>query len=120
MLDRTASQGVMESAETANMSRNSILGVAITGNEPAGLTISDIRNRFPSSVVVSGHTLTLDQWHNQGVLRTFTEQNIFAHMDTALDAGAAVMGSSLGKITKDEDVHGREAFQTQAARNQGW
>jgi len=110
MLDRTAAQGVMESATTANMSRDSIIGVAMTGHEPQGQTTADILDRLPSSVVVNGNTLTLDQWHNQGTLRTFTEQNIFAHMDTAMDAGAAVLGSSLGKITKDEDIHGKEAF----------
>ena len=113
MLDSNSAAGVRHSAVTANMSRDSILGMAQTGQEPAMMTTTDILNRLPNAVLPpsGGLALTLDQWHNGGSLEAWAGPNVFAKMNAAINAVAGnIGGGSLGKITKDEDVHSGEAF----------
>jgi hypothetical protein len=110
MLNAESAAGVQHSAVTANMSRDSVLGMATTGQEPAGQTTADILARFPNAVRPpgSGRALSLADWHNNGTLEAWAGPNVFAKMSAVINAGAGA--STLGKITKDQDVHGGEAF----------
>lgn len=110
MLNRESAAGVQHSAVTANMSRDSILGMATTGQEPAGQTTPDILARFPNAVRPpgSGRAISLADWHNNGTLEAWAGPNVFAKMSAVINAAAG--SSTLGKITQDQDVHAGEAF----------
>jgi hypothetical protein len=110
MLNSESAEGVQHSAVTANMSRDSILGTAATGQEPAGQTTADILARFPNAVRPpgGGRALSLAEWHNGGSLEDWAGPNVFAKMSAGINAVAGTQ--DLGKITQDQDVHGGEAF----------
>ncbi len=112
MLNSESAEGVQHSAVTANMSRDSVLGMAQNGQEPAGKTTADILNRLPNAVIPpeGGLPLSLAQWHNSGALEAWAGPNVFKKMNAAINAAAGTIGASLGKITKDQDVHSGEAF----------
>lgn len=112
MLNSESAEGVQHSAVTANMSRDAILGMAQTGQEPAGETTADILNRLPNAVIPPGGGLpmSLAQWHNSGALEAWAGPNVFKKMNAVINAAAGTVGASLGKITKDQDVHSGEAF----------
>lgn len=113
MLNSESAEGVRHSGETANMSRDSVVGMATTGQEPAGQTTADILGRLPNAVLPPGGgvPLSLADWHNGGSLEAWAGPNVFKDMNAAINAVAGTVGGgSLGKITKDEDVHSGEAF----------
>ena len=112
MVNSESAEGVQHSAITANMSRDSVLGMAQTGQEPAGHTTADILNRLPNAVIPPGGgvPLSLADWHNNGALEAWAGPNVFKKMNAVINAAAGTIGASLGKITKDQDVHSGEAF----------
>lgn len=119
MLNAQSSIGVRESAITSNMSRDSVLETARSGVEPAAKSTRRILDRLPAWVTPpkGGAPISLAEWHNRGSLKNFAD-GVFKNMETAPNVlgglvGAkpgANVGGSLGKITKDQDVHGGEAF----------
>ena len=112
MLNAESSKGVKESAETSRMSRNAIMEIAMNGAENNDKTTSKILERFPARVRLrSGGTVGLDEWQNDGELKEIAETKVFPTLNSAKDFGAGITsGKGLGAITKDEDVHGGEAF----------
>ncbi len=112
MLDAGSSVGVKESGITANMSRDSITETARTGVEPAWRSTKKILARLPSHVEPpgGGNTISLADWQSRdGALENWLGPNVFDKMNGALNAVMGAKGS-LGKITKDENIHGSEAF----------
>jgi hypothetical protein len=112
MLNKASKQGVKESAETSRMSRDSIMGMAMSGREPGGKTTRNILDRFPNKVELeSGDQVSLAKWHNEGELKKVAETKVFPTLNTAKDFMAGMTsGKPLGAITKDENVHGGESF----------
>lgn len=113
MLNSESAEGVQHSGTTANMSRDSVLGMATTGQEPAGMTTADILDRLPNAVRPpgGGMPLSLADWHNSGSLEAWAGPNVFKEMNAVINGVAGTAGGgSLGKMTKDEDVHSGGAF----------
>jgi hypothetical protein len=113
MLDKGAGKGVKESAETSNLSRDSILDIVEHGVEKKEGTTQEILKRLPSQVVPPGGAglISLADWHNKGTLQKFCDDKIFPNLDTYQELAAGTLGGGgLGKITKDEDIHSGEAF----------
>jgi hypothetical protein len=112
MLDKGAGKGVKESAETSNMSRDSILDIVKDGVEKPAQSTQEILKRLPAQVTLPGTgAISLADWHNKGKLQAFCESDIFPQLDTYQELAAGTLGSGgLGKITKDEDIHSGEAF----------
>lgn len=120
MLQKNSSAGVKHSAETTRMSRDAIESAVATG-EPAHST-AEIKNRFPKKVVgENGLAVTLDQWHNDGILKNVCQDTVFPDMrkktNYLIQVGAmgikdVVMGGFKG-IHKPDDAekpHGAEVF----------
>ncbi|HTT90347.1 MAG TPA: hypothetical protein VMF65_12415 [Acidimicrobiales bacterium] len=112
MLNSESAAGVRESGITANMSRDSITETARTGVEPAWRSSKKILARLPSHVEPpgGGNTISLADWQSRdGALENWLGPNVFDKMNAAINAVMGAKGS-LGKITKDENIHGTEAF----------
>ncbi|OLP17677.1 hypothetical protein BST81_15265 [Leptolyngbya sp. 'hensonii'] len=116
MFNQESAAGVKHSGETANMSRDSVLNMIATGTE-AGIPTTKIINRLPAYVKVKGFSdvTKLEDWHNPKggpSLKTYCFSKIFPSMswDVKQKMAPGVVGSDLGKISKDETVHGSDAF----------
>jgi hypothetical protein len=112
MLNKESSKGVKESAQTSRKSRDSIMQIAMNGREDEDHTTSVILDRFPNRVRLDdGSMVTLDEWHNEGELKKVAERDIFPTLNSAAEVVVGMTsGKGLGAITKDEEVHGSEAF----------
>lgn len=120
MMASQSSAGLRESATTANYSRDSILAVEQTGQEPAGMTTSDILNRLPDHVVDHhGATVSLEDWHNGGALKDFVDQNVFPHVSGGQSFAGGTIGApgarkvplvAGGKLGITTERHGADAF----------
>lgn len=118
MFNKESSRGVQHSGATANMSRDSIISIIDTGAD-GGVTVKSILDRLPSRVQITVNDQTVEEdiadWHNSdqpGRLKDQAMKEIFPSM-----SGSAMqklipgtVGSDLGKISKDEKVHGSDAF----------
>ncbi|MCA9934152.1 MAG: DUF4157 domain-containing protein [Ardenticatenaceae bacterium] len=124
MMSAGSAAGVKHSAETANMSRDAILNIANSGGDQ-GKTTASIVNRLPAAVSVqvkddkgkvTGTVKTdIAKWHNPDdgpSLKKLCFDEIFPSMSWSIVQKFApgVMGSELGTISRDESVHGSEAF----------
>ena len=112
MLEKDSSVGLRDSAETSNMSRDSVLAMANTGAEPPGKDTSSILDRLPSWVEPpeGGAAISLADWQTRdGKLEAWLGPNVFDKMNVGINLAMGVVGN-LGKITEDENVHGGEAF----------
>lgn len=118
MFNEGSSAGVTHSAETANMSRDSILSIINSGAD-GGTSTASILARLPSHVEldVAGNPVTEDiaTWHNSsqpGRLHDLCDSVVFPQMSWSLmqKAVPGIAGSDLGKISRDEGVHGADAF----------
>jgi hypothetical protein len=123
MFNAESSKGAEHSGITANRSRDSIYNVLNTGQDQ-GLTAASIVDRLPSHVSVplaGGGTSVMDisTWHNTkaaGSLRARCEAEVFPGMaakakEYLLQKGVpGLVGGDLGKISRDEGVHGADAF----------
>jgi hypothetical protein len=112
MMNAESSAGLKESATTANMSRDAIVEAAATGAEPEAKSTKKILDRLPAYVVPpqGGERISLADWQAKGgPLEQWLGDNVFEKMNVAINLGMGVVGN-LGKVTKDEDVHGGEAF----------
>jgi hypothetical protein len=124
MLNSQSAKGVEHAGVTANMSRDSITSIINSGTD-GGKSAASILSRLPSQVrfdvkgadgaVVSTENTDIATWHNsaqKGYLHDFCDTTVFPGMSWSLMQkmvpGAA--GSDLGKISKDEGVHGADAF----------
>jgi hypothetical protein len=114
MMNRDSAKGVKHSATTAQMSRDAIIQTVEDGNERPTHTTTNILNRLPLEVEVADNQYeTIEVWHNDPeLLRKTAETTVFANMTQATDnlAGGVSTVKSLGKLFKDQDVHGGEAF----------
>ena len=114
MMASNSSAGLRESATTANMSRDSIVETATTGAEPNNKDTATILGRLPSHVLppgtLGGQPISIEAWHSRdGQLENWLGPNVFEKMNAAINTGMGVV-QNLGTITKDESVHGSEAF----------
>jgi hypothetical protein len=112
MLEKDSSVGLRDSAETSNMSRDSVLAMANTGAEPPGKDTATILDRLPSWVEPpeGGAAISLADWQTRdGKLEAWLGPNVFDKMNVGINLAMGVVGN-LGKITEDENVHGGEAF----------
>jgi hypothetical protein len=114
MMASNSSAGLRESATTANMSRDSIVETATTGAEPNNKNTASILARFPSHVLppgtLGGQPISIEAWHSRdGQLENWLGPNVFEKMNAVINTGMGVV-RNLGTITKDENVHGSEAF----------
>jgi len=124
MLNSQSAKGVEHAGVTANMSRDSIISIINSGTD-GGKSAASILGRLPSQVrfdvkgadgaVVSTENTDIATWHNsaqKGYLHDFCDTTVFPGMSWSLMQkmvpGAA--GSDLGKISKDEGLHGADAF----------
>ncbi|MCB8942755.1 MAG: DUF4157 domain-containing protein [Ardenticatenaceae bacterium] len=124
MFNEGSAEGVKHSGETANMSRDSILNVTEHGDDQ-GITAKSIVDRLPADVqvdvkdengMVTGTAKTsIEKWHNPNngpSLKQYCFDSVFPGMSWSLVQKFApgVLGSELGTISKDENVHGSDAF----------
>ena len=110
MLQKESSKGLVHSATTANMSRDSIYSIIRTGASPH--TLNNISDRFPNQI--EGQPLI--DWHKSGgPLEKICYDEVFPEAQSDFVKGrlAGVFKSKLTKkISKDdtEDVHAGEYF----------
>lgn len=114
MMAANSSMGLKESATTANMSRDAIVETAAAGAEPNNKDTTTILNRLPSHVLppdsLGGQPISIEAWHSRGgQLENWLGTNVFEKMNALINTGMGVV-RNLGTITKDESVHGTEAF----------
>jgi hypothetical protein len=111
MLQKNSSAGVQHSSETTRMSRLAIES-AVTIGKP-DFSTAEIKNRFPKQIVGDhGLAVTLDQWHNDGILKKVCEDIVFPKMRSSakeyvMQVGAMGAKGTLGKLHKP---HGEEVF----------
>lgn len=112
MLQKGSSQGVKHSAQTSRMSVESIDDIITNG--ATNKTTANIFQRFPEGVKLSnGALLSLSDWHNQGTLKKFCDDQIFPGMSWEREQKLlpGIAGKDLGAIFgKEEQPHGSEAF----------
>jgi hypothetical protein len=108
MLAKDSAVGVKYSSETAHMSRDSIIETYTRGKTDK--TTDNIAKRFPTKAIdENGKTIGLDVWNQS--LKKLLDTEVFAEAQSSLPARAGgIKGNSLGKISKDMDVHKGEAF----------
>jgi hypothetical protein len=119
MFKQGASMGLRHSGETSHMSRDSIIEMADTGQEPAGKTTQDILRRLPSKVqVYTGQLVPLQDWRSDR-LDEWLGRSIFDKMSDVSNVfiNKLVVGAKpslqgfgvLGTITQDRPG-GHEVF----------
>ncbi|UBF24834.1 hypothetical protein K9N68_24725 [Kovacikia minuta CCNUW1] len=109
MLQKESSKGLVHSATTANMSRDTIYSILGSGVEP--YTLNQISDRFPNQV--SGYSIV--DWHKPGgPLMKICHDEIFpaAHSSWIKGTLAGMKGKLTPLISKDEipRVHSGEVF----------
>ena len=111
MLQKGSSAGVEHSAKTANMSRNSIEAAVRTGIPD--MTTAQIAARFPSHVKPpgGGAVISLADWHSEGSLKQFCDDNIFPNVPFKKKTVPGLGGDVGDQLSKDEPaVHAGAAF----------
>jgi hypothetical protein len=123
MFNQESAKGVKYSAETANLSRDSIISIIDTGTDN-GVTAQTIMGRLPDQVQydiieggenVGSRTDSIEEWHNpanRGALKDRCLEDVFPKMAwSAMQKFVpGVIGDELGTISKDEKKHGSDAF----------
>jgi hypothetical protein len=125
MFNAASAKGVEHSAQTANMSRDSILSVINTGND-GGKSTASILGRLPARVqykvtsddgeMISTVTQDIAEWHNssdRGALKDKCMTEVFPGMSGKFMQKfvPGAFGSELGDVmSKDQSVHGADAF----------
>lgn len=119
MFSKGAAAGVEHSAETAHMSRDAILNTINTGAD-GGESVAKIMGRLPSHVKVDVEGVgpvetSIEAWHdpkNVASLKDFCDKQVFPGMSWSLVQKFApgVLGSELGTISQDANVHANEGF----------
>jgi len=124
MFNAESAKGVAHSGATANMSRDSIISIVNSGAD-GGTSTQSILDRLPSRVTfdikdANGATIStedesIEAWHSsskKGYLHDLCDTKIFPGMSGSAmqKLVPGVAGSDLGKISKDEGVHGADAF----------
>lgn len=109
MLQKESSKGLVHSATTANMSRDTIYSIIDSGIEP--YTLNQISDRFPN--LIAGQSII--DWHKPGgPLMKICHDEVFPMAQSHFLKGrlAGVKGKVTEQISKDdtEKVHSGEVF----------
>jgi hypothetical protein len=124
MFSAGSAAGVRHSGETANMSRDAIMNISESGGDK-GKTTASIVGRLPKKAsvqvkdgkgkVTGTADVEFEKWHNpqqNPSLKQYCFSTVFPGMSWSIVQKFApgVLGSELGTISKDEAVHGGDAF----------
>jgi len=112
MLQKESRVGVVKSAQTSNMSRDSIYQIAEKGQPDNGHRLADIAKRLPrsASTVQGSVTVSLENWHqDNGGLHDLCFNTVFPDASKVLSKSTAIASDKLAeKISRD--VHVGDAF----------
>ena len=103
MLQKTASDGLLHSSQTAKMSQQAIEEILDGG--PASYSTAAIVKRFPDAVEWKGAKLSLAEWHNDSSkLEAFCASEVFPRMSDVSQSvkskvAPGLFSPTLGKIT---------------------